>query len=60
MTMQQHHYHHDYRYQRHPEPPVTIPKDHLSWFEKMMLAFGVLTLIVVVYGLWNAGQAASF
>jgi hypothetical protein len=61
MTMQQHSYRHDYpSYPRYSEPPVKIPKDHLSWFEKMMFGFGLLTLIIVAYGLWNAGQAGSF
>jgi len=37
------------------EPSAQIPLERLPWFDRMLIAFGVIELILMVIGFWHAG-----
>lgn len=38
-------------------PPAEIPKRHLPWFSRMMMAFAVIVLAAVIYAFFNMAAA---
>ena len=39
------------------EPPPQIPKRHVPWFTKLLFAFALLMLVLVVYGFVRASPS---
>jgi hypothetical protein len=38
-------------------PPAEIPKRHLPWFSRLMMAFAVVVLAALIYAFYNMAAA---
>lgn len=38
-------------------PPAEIPKRHLPWFARLMMAFAVIVLAALIYAFYNMAAA---
>ena len=55
----------EYRGQPYAHPtrsrdlPVILPKQRMSWFDRLMMVFGVIVLVLMIVGFWQAGSAGG-